>query len=209
MSEVVIHEDESFERALKRFKKKCEKAGILSDLRKHRHYEKPSEKRKRKMNAAQRKNRRSGRRRMSEIAARLRADQIASRKAADKDRTLVLGTVLASLKNRELDLGKPATDADAVDVLRKQIKQRLDSVEQYRKGAREDLASREEFEIAVLKGYLPPDADPEEIRAAAREAILAGTTDLGRLMGVLMGRFKGKVDGKVLNQIAREALQQG
>ena len=49
MSEVIIHEDENFERALKRFKKKCEKAGILSDLRKHRHYEKPSERRKRKM----------------------------------------------------------------------------------------------------------------------------------------------------------------
>jgi small subunit ribosomal protein S21 len=59
MTEVVIHDDESFERALKRFKKKCEKAGILSDLRKHRHYEKPSEKRKRKQSAAQRKGRRS------------------------------------------------------------------------------------------------------------------------------------------------------
>jgi small subunit ribosomal protein S21 len=59
LAEVVIHEDENFERALKRFKKKCEKAGILSDLRKHRHYEKPSEKRKRKMNAATRKNRRT------------------------------------------------------------------------------------------------------------------------------------------------------
>ncbi len=58
MSEVIIHDDESFERALKRFKKKCEKAGILSDLRKHRHYEKPSERRKRKMNAARRKGRR-------------------------------------------------------------------------------------------------------------------------------------------------------
>ena len=57
MPEVVIHDDESFERALKRFKKKCEKAGILSDLRKHRHFEKPSEKRKRKLNAAVRKNR--------------------------------------------------------------------------------------------------------------------------------------------------------
>ena len=61
MPEVVIHDDESFERALKRFKKKCEKAGILSDLRKHRHFEKPSEKRKRKMNAAVRKNRRGPR----------------------------------------------------------------------------------------------------------------------------------------------------
>jgi small subunit ribosomal protein S21 len=59
LSEVIIHDDENFERALKRFKKKCEKAGILSDLRKHRHYEKPSERRKRKMNAALRKNRRT------------------------------------------------------------------------------------------------------------------------------------------------------
>src|SRR5512143_3710582 len=59
MPEVIIHDDESFERALKRFKKKCEKAGILSDLRKHRHYEKPSERRKRKMNAARRKGRRT------------------------------------------------------------------------------------------------------------------------------------------------------
>ena len=58
MPEVIIHDDESFERALKRFKKKCEKAGILADLRKHRHYEKPSERRKRKENAARRKNRR-------------------------------------------------------------------------------------------------------------------------------------------------------
>lgn len=59
LTEVIIHEDENFERALKRFKKKCEKAGVLSDLRKHRHYEKPSERRKRKMNAAMRKNRRT------------------------------------------------------------------------------------------------------------------------------------------------------
>jgi small subunit ribosomal protein S21 len=59
MPEVVIHEDENFERALKRFKKKCEKAGILSDLRKHRHYEKPSERKKRKTNAARRKSRRT------------------------------------------------------------------------------------------------------------------------------------------------------
>jgi small subunit ribosomal protein S21 len=57
LSEVIIHDDENFDRALKRFKKKCEKAGILSDLRKHRHYEKPSERRKRKMLAAIRKNR--------------------------------------------------------------------------------------------------------------------------------------------------------
>lgn len=146
---------------------------------------------------------------MSEIVARLRADQIIARKAADKDRTLVLGTVLAALKNRELELSRVPSDAETVDVLRKQIKQRVDSVEQYRNGAREDLAAREEFEIGVLKAYLPPEADPDEIRAAARAAIAGGATDLGRLMGTLMVRFKGKADGKVINQIAREALQQG
>jgi len=59
VSEVILSDDENFERALKRFKKKCEKAGILSDLRKHRHYEKPSERRKRKLSAAVRKNRRT------------------------------------------------------------------------------------------------------------------------------------------------------
>ena len=146
---------------------------------------------------------------MSEIAVRLRADQITARKTSDKDRTLVLGTVLAALKNKELETGTPATDSDVVDLLRKQIKQRDDSVDQYRKGNREDLATKEEFEIGVLRGYLPPEADPEAIRAAARAAVAAGATDVGKLMGVLMGQFKGKADGKVINQIAREALQQG
>ncbi len=146
---------------------------------------------------------------MSEIAQRLRADQVTARKAGDKDRTLVLGTVLAALKYRELDSSKPIEDADVIDLLRKQIKQRLDSVDQYRKGEREDLATKEEFEIGVLRNYLPPEADPEAIRAAARDAIAAGATDVGKLMGVLMGQFKGKADGKVINQIAREALQQG
>ncbi len=120
---------------------------------------------------------------MPEITARLRADQIVARKAADKDRTLLLGTVLASLKNRELELGHEPTDVEAVEVLRKQIKQRLDSVEQFTKAARPELAAREEYEIGVLKGYLPPEIDPEEIRVAARAAVaLSGrcaNTDAG------------------------------
>ncbi|MGH9810854.1 MAG: GatB/YqeY domain-containing protein [Terriglobia bacterium] len=146
---------------------------------------------------------------MSEITARLRADQVAARKAADKDRTLVLGTVLASLKNREIALGREPSDSEVVEILRKQIKQRHDSVEQFRAGNRDDLAARESFEIEVLKAYLPAEVDPETIRAAARVAIAGGATDLGKLMGVLMGEFKGRADGKAINQIAREALQAG
>lgn len=146
---------------------------------------------------------------MPEIAARLRADQVSARKASDKDRTLVLGTVLSSFKNREIELGREPTDDEIADILRKQIKQRLDSVEQFTKAARLDLVAKEEFEIGVLRGYLPPEADPEAIRAAARAAIAAGASDLGRVMAALMEQFKGKADGKVINQIAREALQQG
>jgi uncharacterized protein YqeY len=146
---------------------------------------------------------------MPEIAARLRADQVSARKASDKDRTLVLGTVLSSFKNREIELGREPTDDEIADILRKQIKQRLDSVEQFTTAGRLDLVAKEEYEIGVLRGYLPAEADPDEIRAVAREAIAAGASDLGKVMAALMARFKGKADGKVINQIAREALQQG
>lgn len=146
---------------------------------------------------------------MPDLSAKLRADQVGARKATDKDRTLLLGTVLAALKNKELDAGQPLSDAEVVEVLRKQIKQRQDSVEQYTKAERLDLAAREASEIAILQTYLPPELDIEVLRAAARDAVAGGATDLGRLMGMLMGRFKGQADGKVINQVAREALQQG
>ncbi len=145
---------------------------------------------------------------MPDLFATLRADQVAARKAIDKDRTLLLGTVLAALKNRELETNSPLADPEVIDVLRKQIKQREDSVTQYTAAARPELAEREAAEIAILRGYLPPELDDAVIRAAADEAIAAGAGDLGRLMGVLMGRFKGQADGKVINRIAREALQQ-
>jgi uncharacterized protein YqeY len=144
-----------------------------------------------------------------DLSARLRVDQIAARKATDKDRTLLLGTVLAALKNRELEGGDPLTDEQAFEVIAKQIKQRRDSVEQYTKADRADLAASEQAEIDLLEGYLPPQADPDEIRAAAAAAVAGGAVDLGRLMGSLMSQFKGKADGKLVNQIAREALGQG
>lgn len=145
---------------------------------------------------------------MPDLLATLRADQVAARKAIDKDRTLLLGTVLAALKNRELENNQPLSDAEVIDVLRKQIKQREDSVTQYTGADRPELAAREAAEIEILRGYLPPELDPAVIRAAADEAIASGAGDLGRLMGVLMARFKGQADGKVINRIAREALQQ-
>jgi uncharacterized protein YqeY len=143
------------------------------------------------------------------VADALRAAMNAARKAQDKDRTLVLGTILANLKNREIDLRRPATDDEVIDVLRKGIKIRREAIEQYTAGGRADLAATEESQIAVLAEFLPPEVDPEEIRRAVREVIAGGAKEMGKVMGQVVPRFKGRADGKVINQIVREELQAG
>ncbi|MGH7629641.1 MAG: GatB/YqeY domain-containing protein [Gemmatimonadales bacterium] len=146
---------------------------------------------------------------MADLAATLRAALVTARKAQNKDRTLVLGTILANLKNRELELHRPPADDDVVDVLRKGVKLRREAVEQYQKAGRQDLADVETAQIRVLEEFLPAPADPTEIRAAVREAIAGGARDLGKVMGTVLPRFKGRADGKVVNQIVREELAAG
>jgi uncharacterized protein YqeY len=145
---------------------------------------------------------------MPDIIAAVQGALLAARKAQDKDRTLLLGTVLSVLKNRELEVGA-LTEADALDVLRKQVKQRRESVEAFQKGGRADLADGETRQIRIIEEFLPPDADPDEIRAAVRAAIDGGARDVGRLMGQVMPAFKGRADGKLINQIVREELARG
>jgi uncharacterized protein len=131
----------------------------------------------------------------------------AARKAQDKDRTLVLGTILANLRNREIDLRRPASDDEVVEVLRKGIKLRREAIEQYHAGGRQDLADSEQAQIKVLEEFLPPEVDPAEIRAAVRQAIDAGAKDIGKVMSQVLPRYKGRADGRLINQIAREELQ--
>ena len=133
----------------------------------------------------------------------------AARKAGDKNLVLVLGTTLAAIKNRELDLGRAANDPEVVDILRKGVKTRKESVEQFTMAKRQDLADKEAAEIRILEQFLPPAVDPAEIRAAVRAAIAAGATDIGRVMQAVMPQFKGRVDGKDLNGIVREELKAG
>jgi uncharacterized protein YqeY len=139
----------------------------------------------------------------------LRAALNAARKAQDKPRTLVLGTILANLKNREIELRRPSTDEEVADVLRKGIKIRREAIEQYHAGGRQDLADMESGQIKVLEEFLPPAVDPEEIRAAVRAAIGGGAQDIGKVMSQVLPKYKGRADGKLINQIAREELQAG
>jgi uncharacterized protein len=143
------------------------------------------------------------------LASTLRAALNAARKAQDKQRTLVLGTILANLKNREIELRRPPTDEEVADVLRKGIKIRREAIEQYTAGARHDLADIESGQIKVLEEFLPPAVDPEEIRAAVRSAIGGGARDIGKVMAQVLPKYKGRADGKLINQIVREELQAG
>lgn len=147
--------------------------------------------------------------RVSKLADDLHAALTAARKSKNKDRTQLLGTVLAALKNRELEQNRAPTDDDVLDVLQKGVKMRRESVEQYVKGGREDLAAQERAEIAIIEEFLPPAADPEEIRAAVRAAIAGGATDIGKVMGRVVPQFKGRADGKVIQQIVRTELSLG
>jgi uncharacterized protein len=142
-------------------------------------------------------------------AEALRAALNAARKAQDKDRTLVLGTILANLKNREIELRRPATNDEVAEVLRKGIKIRREAVEQYSGAGRADLAGQEEAQIKVLEEFLPPAVDPAEIRSAVRDAISGGAKDIGKVMAQVLPKYKGRADGKLINQIVREELQAG
>jgi uncharacterized protein YqeY len=143
---------------------------------------------------------------MSALNDRLQADLNAARKAQDKPLTLLLGTVVSEVKNRRIELRRDPTEEEVVDVVRKGIKRRRESVEMYEKGGRLDLMEKEQAELVVLERYLPPAVDPDELRAAVRAAIAGGATTMGAVMGKVMPQFRGRVDGGAINALAREEL---
>jgi hypothetical protein len=143
---------------------------------------------------------------MPPLQDRLAAELNAARKAQDKALTLVLGTILSDTKNREIELKRPLTDDDVIDVLRKGVKRRRESVEAYEKGGRAELAAQEAAEVVVLERYLPAMASEDDIREAVRAAIAAGASGVGPVMGAVMPQFKGRADGGMINRVVREEL---
>lgn len=138
-------------------------------------------------------------------------DMTTAMKARDQARLAPLRMAKAALMNREVEKGRELDDAEAQLVVASLIKQRRDSVEQFLKGGREELAARETAEIATLEAYLPPPVDPADIERAVDEAIKeSGATsakDLGRVMKAVMTKVAGRgADGKVINEIVRRRL---
>ncbi|MGZ3436378.1 MAG: GatB/YqeY domain-containing protein [Gemmatimonadaceae bacterium] len=143
---------------------------------------------------------------MSDLLARLQGDLNSARKSQDKPGTLLLSTVLSEIKNKKIELRHDPVDADVIDVLRKSIKRRRESIEMYTKGGRQDLADKETAEAASLEKYLPAQVSDAELRAAVKAAIAGGATQIGAVMGKVLPQFKGRADGGTINAIAREEL---
>jgi uncharacterized protein len=147
------------------------------------------------------------------LVERVTQDLTTSMKAQDAPRTSVLRMAKAALKNKEIDKKAPLDDVEAVRVLQGLVKQREDSIEQFRKAGRAELVAKEEQEIVVLRGYLPQEASDDEIAGAVEKAVAetgaATAKDMGKVMKAALGVLaaSGKpADGKRVNEAARKRL---
>src|SRR5438874_2578602 len=147
---------------------------------------------------------------MGKLTEQIRADLTESMKARTADRTSTLRMLQAAVKNQQIEAGHELSDEEAMAVIRKGIKQRHDSVEQYTKGNRPELAAKEQAEIETLKTYMPPELTDTELESGLRE-IVASTgaqskKDMGKVMKEATARYKGRADGKKIQEIVGRLL---
>ena len=145
------------------------------------------------------------------VQERVQAELADAMRRKDELRLSVLRMMKAAIRNREVEKRKPLDETECQQVFSTLIKQRQDSVEQYRKGRREDLAEKEEAEIRILEQYLPAPVSESEVEAAIEAAIAeTGATSakqLGAVMKVTLARLAGRrVDGKQVNEKVRARL---
>jgi uncharacterized protein YqeY len=145
------------------------------------------------------------------IMERVNRDIAAAMRAKDSAGLVPLRMLKAALVNREVERGRPLEPAEEVQVVSSLVKQRRDSIEQFQRGGREELAAREAAEIDVLERYLPPSAGPAEIERAVDDAIAetgARTIrDLGAVMKAAMAKLAGQtVDGRTVSELVRKKL---
>ena len=147
---------------------------------------------------------------MNTLKERIRQDVTAAMRARDRDRVAALRLVASEIKQREVDGRRALEDPDVLAVLARMLKQRRDSLAQYRAAGRDDLAAGESFEIEVIESYLPAPLGEEEIDALVDEAIAesgaSSMRDMGAVMARLRPRAQGRVDMGELSRIVRARL---
>jgi hypothetical protein len=147
------------------------------------------------------------------IVEQVNQDMVQAMKAREEARLSTIRMIKSALKNKEIDKRAPLDDQEAMAVLNTMIKQRKDSIEQFTKGGRQELADKEAAEIKLIEAYLPQSASAEEIQAKVKETIteMGSPTikDMGAVMKNVMAKFAAsgtRVDGKAVNEAVRKAL---
>ncbi|GEN33237.1 MULTISPECIES: GatB/YqeY domain-containing protein [Aneurinibacillus] len=144
------------------------------------------------------------------LVDRLTNDMKQAMKDKDKLKLSVIRMVKSSIKNEEINNGKELSDDEVLTVLTRELKQRRDSLQEFEKAGREDLAASARDEINVLMGYMPEQLSEEEIRTLVSEVIqqtgASSKKDMGKVMGALMPKVKGRADGALVNKIVQESL---
>ncbi|MFN2527532.1 MAG: GatB/YqeY domain-containing protein [Candidatus Baltobacteraceae bacterium] len=146
---------------------------------------------------------------MAALKDRIQADMVAAMKAKDQIRVDTLRSALSGFTYKRTEAGKDLSDADELDVVRRQVKQRNDSVNEYQKAKRQDLADKEAHERDILMAYLPAQKSAEEVREIVKGAmagIPAEGRNQGSVMKVVMPLLKGEADGNLVRQIVIEQL---
>ena len=144
------------------------------------------------------------------LKSRINDDLKAAMRTGDARRRDALRLLLAAVKQREVDERKELGDADIVGVIERMIKQRRESIAQFEKGGREDLAQNERFESDLLQGYMPQALSDAEIATAVAEAISAtgaqAPSDMGKVMGALKGKLAGRADMSKVSALVKSKL---
>ena len=144
------------------------------------------------------------------MLALLQEELKAAMKAKDKATLTGLRNIIGKLKAQRIDKGENLTDQECIQILQSSVKQLKDSIEQYEKGGRDDLAKVEAFELKLIEKYLPKQLSEEEIRISVQKTIKStgakSMQDMGRVMGSVMKNLAGAVDGKVVQKIVQEKL---
>ena len=137
-------------------------------------------------------------------------DMTSSIKGKDTGRLAVLRGLKAAIKNKQVELRQELDDNQIRGVISSEIKKRKEAIEQFNRGSRPDLVDKEETELKILSGYLPPQLSGEEIKEVLANVIeelsASGPKDLGRVMKSAMPKLAGRADGREVNQLARELL---
>ena len=147
---------------------------------------------------------------MGELTEKIRTELTAAMKARDAERLSTLRMLQSAFKYQQIESGHELSDEEAMTVIRKAVKQRLDSIEQYTKGNRPELAEKERREMELLKTWLPPELTDEEIESGIREIVTStgaqSKKDMGKVMKEASARYKGRVDGKKIQEVVARLL---